>query len=98
MVLYINSNVTCPLNTTILPNKNVSDCFAMLKANKDVKKFVILIHGFLNGFDTKWLHEMKDAIQKAESSTAVMVMVYAWQDAGLFTFCGSGRCLFVYKY
>ncbi len=76
MVLYINSQTNCTLNTTVLPNKNVSECFALLKANKAITKLVILTHGFLNSFETQWLHEMKDAIQKAEKSTAVMVNMF----------------------
>ena len=32
-----------------------------------------MTHGFLNNFDTTWLHNMKDAIQQTENGTAVIV-------------------------
>ena len=32
-----------------------------------------MTHGFLNNFDTNWLHTMKDAIQQTENGTAVIV-------------------------
>ena len=73
MVLYITDKLNCTLNATVFPNTNNSKCFEMLKANKETNKLVILIHGFLNGFKTQWLHDMKDAIQRAESNAAVIV-------------------------
>ena len=73
--LYLNQNNTiCTIDFQKLPNGNSTNCFREMKnTSPKITKVVILIHGFLNGFETKWLHDMKDAIQSIEENTAVIV-------------------------
>ena len=79
IVLYLpqvpggNQTQECALLPMNLPNKNTTDCFKTLNKRKDVRKLVILIHGFLNSFSTEWLHVMQSDIQRVDSGTAVMV-------------------------
>ena len=50
--------------------------FKQLEERNDVGKIVLIIHGFLNGFNTDWMHEMQQDIQKIDSiKTKVAVIV-----------------------
>ena len=73
--LFLNdaNKTQCQLNVTHLPNANTSKCFQLLKQDRTATKVVLVTHGFLNNFDTMWLHTMKDAIQSLEPQTAVIV-------------------------
>lgn len=73
--LYLNdaNKTECELEVRQLPNANTTRCFELLKRHSEAKKVVIVTHGFLNNFDTRWLHTMKDAIQEVEPGTAVIV-------------------------
>jgi hypothetical protein len=75
LMLYLDdaNKTDCILDPKYLPNANTTQCFEKLKAAKDNNKLVIITHGFLNNFDTVWLHQMKDAIQEVENGTAVIV-------------------------
>ena len=57
-----------------MPNNQTTPCLKSLSERKDVKKFVILIHGFLNSFATQWLHDMQADLQAVDPGTAVMVI------------------------
>jgi hypothetical protein len=52
-----------------------------LEERKDVGKLVLIIHGFLNGFNTDWMHEMQRDIQKIDSiKTKVAAIVSGRYD------------------
>ncbi|TRY70305.1 hypothetical protein TCAL_02452 [Tigriopus californicus] len=74
MMLYLPSNVTCLLNSSYLPNNETSGCLAEFQTHKKVDKLIILIHGFLKYFDTKWLHEMQSEIMAMEPNTAAIIV------------------------
>ena len=58
-----------------MPNENTTNCFKLMKNHSpSINKVVILIHGFLNGFETGWLHTMKDSIQTVEPNTAAIIV------------------------
>ena len=58
-----------------MPNENTTNCFKLMKNHSpSINKVVILIHGFLNGFETGWLHTMKDSIQTVEPTTAAIIV------------------------
>ena len=58
-----------------MPNENTTNCFKLIKSHSpSINKVVILIHGFLNGFETGWLHTMKDSIQTVEPNTAAIIV------------------------
>ena len=58
-----------------MPNENTTNCFKLMKHHSpSINKVVILIHGFLNGFETGWLHTMKDSIQTVEPNTAAIIV------------------------
>ena len=65
---------SCKLEPQNMPNNQTTPCLKSLSERKDVKKFVILIHGFLNSFATQWLHDMQADLQAADPGTAVMVI------------------------
>ena len=45
-------------------------------------KLVLIIHGFLNGFNTDWMHEMQQDIQKIDATkTKVAVIVSVRYDS-----------------
>ena len=73
--LYMDdaNKTECILDAKNLPNANTTHCFQILRDHVETRKLVILTHGFLNNFDTVWLHTMKDAILEAENGTAVIV-------------------------
>ena len=74
----------CSLEPLDLPNNITTACFDQLNERTDVKKVVIIIHGFLNGFSSGWLHEMQEDIQKVDPNTAVIVRIYlliSWPNA-----------------
>ena len=75
-VLYLNKNQTiCELSLNHMPNENTTNCFKLMKNHSpSINKVVILIHGFLNGFETGWLHTMKDSIQTVEPNTAAIIV------------------------
>ena len=78
--LYLDdeNKTECFLDPTYLPNENTTSCFSLLKnsvENGKTKKLMLITHGFLNSFDTNWLHTMKDAIQEVDDGTAVIVSV-----------------------
>ena len=78
--LYLDdeNKTECFLDPTYLPNENTTSCFSLLKnsvENGKTKKLMLITHGFLNSFDTSWLHTMKDAIQEVENDTAVIVSI-----------------------
>lgn len=87
--LYLNdaNKTECELEVRHLPNSNTTHCFELLKAQSQAKKVVIVTHGFLNNFDTRWLHTMKDAIQEVEPGTAVIV------SSHFFIIHRGGKCL-----
>ena len=68
-----NATVACKLEPQDMPNNETTPCLQSLAARTDVKKIVILIHGFLNSFKTAWLHQMQADIQTVDPGTAVMV-------------------------
>ena len=67
------STVQCNLIPAFLPNNVTDSCFRVLNARTDLTKVVILIHGYLNSFQTGWLHEMQADIQALEPHTAIIV-------------------------
>ena len=73
--LFLNdeNKTQCELDVRNLPNAKTTGCFQRLKAAQGHGKVVIVTHGFLNNFDTNWLHSMKNAIQDVEEGTAVIV-------------------------
>ena len=75
--LYLNdaNKTQCELNVTNLPNPNTTRCFELLKKHSAMNKLVLVTHGFLNNFDTNWLHTMQMAIQDVEPGTAVIVSI-----------------------
>ena len=83
--LYINDDnkTQCFMDVRNLPNANTSKCLQNLKSHKETQKVVIITHGFLNNFETKWLHKMQIAIQSIEKGTAVIILgwsIHGWCD------------------
>ena len=70
------STVQCDLIPAFLPNNVTESCLRVLNARTDLTKVVILIHGFLNSFQTSWLHQMQADIQELEPHTAIIVSYF----------------------
>ena len=65
--------VQCELISSFLPNNVTDNCLRVLNARTDLTKVVIIIHGYLNSFQTGWMHQMQASIQALEPHTAIIV-------------------------
>lgn len=86
LYLYDTNHTQCQLNPDLLPNNQTTQCLNLLRDKPDNKKVVILIHGFLNNFDTTWLHEMKDAIQFTDPGSAVIIVGWGRGLVDIFSY------------
>ena len=46
-----------------------------LDKRRDVGKVVLIIHGFLNGFNTDWMHEMQRDIQRVDTKNTKVAAI-----------------------
>ena len=46
-----------------------------LDKRRDVGKVVLIIHGFLNGFNTDWMHEMQRDIQQVDTKNTKVAAI-----------------------
>ena len=74
MIFINHKGWMCSLDTKNLPSETNSHCFNIMKERSpSINKVVVIIHGYLGNFNLQWLHDMKDAIQSVEDTTAVIV-------------------------
>ena len=67
-----------------MPNENTTNCFKLMKNHSpSINKVVILVHGFLDDFETEWLHTMKDSIQTVEPTTAAIIVGWGEGEVSL---------------
>ena len=76
MIFINHKGWMCSLDTKNLPSETNSHCFNIMKERSpSINKVVVIIHGYLGNFNLQWLHDMKDAIQSVEDTTAVIVSI-----------------------
>jgi len=78
-----NSEVAteCDLVPFYLPNQDTTSCLKELESRQDIGKVVLIIHGYKNDFNTKWLHEMQQDIQQIDiKKTNVAVIIVGWGE------------------
>ena len=76
MIFINHKGWMCSLDTKNLPSETNSHCFNTMKERSpSINKVVVIIHGYLGNFNLQWLHDMKDAIQSVEDTTAVIVSI-----------------------
>ena len=72
-MLFINNTYNCEIVTAWLPNKQTTNCLKELMTHKHVQKVVLIIHGFLKSFETRWLHQFQRDIMRTDPGTVVIV-------------------------
>ena len=76
MIFINHKDWMCSLDTKNLPSQTNSHCFNTMKERSpSINKVVVIVHGYLGNFNLQWLHDMKDAIQSVEDTTAVIVSI-----------------------
>ena len=76
MIFINHKGWMCSLDTKNLPSETNSHCFNIMKERSpSINKVVVIVHGYLGNFNLQWLHDMKDAIQSVEDTTAVIVSI-----------------------